>query len=384
MANPLVTPNMGLTEPGIGNTLSPTWATLLNADLGLIDAHDHTPGKGVQLTSASILINQDFPLNGFNLTSVNSLVYSAPVSGTPSMLSTFSNGTDLFYKDSAGNVIQLTKAGAPNAGTGNIQGLPSTPIGGAGISWVNAQSTFQFLADDGVSAANIDVASMVIRYPGSYPTPSGNFILLQAPTSLASGYSITLPALPASQKIMTLDNAGNMVAAYSVDGTTIGITSNQLGVVASGVNTTQLADGSVTRPKQAAVGQQVSGNTGLKQALGTASTLVAQVTITTTGRPVVLILNPTGSASGIRVGNQGGSTIEVSGNVTLLRGASTISISNVGAYLAPGTRVYVPPSSWSFIDVIGAGTYTYSVDISGTSINSVTEVNNCTLLAYEL
>lgn len=247
MTNTLVTPNMGLTEPGIGNVTSPAWAALINADLGLIDAHDHTPGKGVAISSGSINVNADFSFNGYNLLSVNSLDFSGAVTGTPATLSIYSNGTDFFFKDINGNSIQLTKAGGPNAGTGNIQNLPSTPTGGAGISWSNTQSTFQFLADNGTSAANIDVATVVVRYPGSYPTPSGNFIALQAPTSLASGYSLTLPSLPASQKIMTLDAAGIIAAPYSLDNSTITTVSNVIEVPTNGITYIQRANGDLTQ-----------------------------------------------------------------------------------------------------------------------------------------
>jgi hypothetical protein len=76
-------------------------------------------------------------------------VFAGAVSGTPSVLSLYSNGTDLFYKDVNGNAIRLTEAGGPTSGTGNIQGLPSNPTGDAGILWVNAQSTFQLLKDSG-------------------------------------------------------------------------------------------------------------------------------------------------------------------------------------------------------------------------------------------
>lgn len=43
----MTTANMGLTVPTIGGT---TFATELNADLSLIDAHDHSTGFGAPLT----------------------------------------------------------------------------------------------------------------------------------------------------------------------------------------------------------------------------------------------------------------------------------------------------------------------------------------------
>lgn len=214
MASPVITPNMNLIEPGVGSTLSPTWAQDLNANMGTIDQHDHSNGSGVKVTPAGLNINVDLPLNNNNLTKVNSLLFQGTVIGTPSILSIYSNGTDFFFKDVNGVPIQLTKSGGPNAGTGNIQNLPSTPTGGAGISWINGQSTFQFLADPGTVGANIDSGAVIIRYPGSYPTPSGNYIAIQAPVALASGFSLTLPAtLPGSTLPLQVDSSGNITAA---------------------------------------------------------------------------------------------------------------------------------------------------------------------------
>jgi hypothetical protein len=222
MSNPLVTPNMSLTAPGIGNTLSPLWAQNLNDDLNTIDQHNHSPGSGVQITPAGLNINVDLPINAHNITKVNSLLFNGAVTGTPAVLSIYSNGTDFFFKDINGNPIQLTKAGGPNAGTGNIQNLPSTPIGGAGISWINGQSTFQFLADSGTVGANTDQGSVVLRYPGSYPSPSGtNWIALEVPSAISSGYSLILPlSLPGSTLPVQLTNAGNLITGQ-ITGTQI-------------------------------------------------------------------------------------------------------------------------------------------------------------------
>lgn len=45
------TPNMSLTKPPLGD---PNYATKINNDLNLIDAHDHSPGKGVRIGTAGI------------------------------------------------------------------------------------------------------------------------------------------------------------------------------------------------------------------------------------------------------------------------------------------------------------------------------------------
>ena len=210
MPSPFVTPNMGLSEPAVGGTLSPSWALLLNADMGIIDQHNHTPGFGVQIPPSGLNINADLTFQDNNLLDLSSLVFGTEP-GSPANLSLYSNGTDLFYVDSTGHAIQLTANHQPNTSTGNIQGLPSSPDGNAGIAWVNSQSTFNLLADNGTLAANLNAGTIVLRYPGSYPTPSGDYIALQAPSGLATGYALTLPlALPGVTSVLTSDTFGNL------------------------------------------------------------------------------------------------------------------------------------------------------------------------------
>lgn len=224
---------MSLSEPVIGGTLSPQWAMLLNADLTVIDGHNHTPGSGVLVPTGGLDINADLPFNGNNAIQLNSLELNT-FSGFHTDLSIYSNGVDLFYVDSSGNLIQLTKNGGPNTSNGNIQGLPSTPIGGAGITWVNAQSTFNFLTDSGAIGANIDIGSLILRYPGSYPTPSGNYILIEAPTTLATGMTLVLPgSLPSSQAMLTFSSAG-VGSFVEPDNSTIQISGGTLGVITNG------------------------------------------------------------------------------------------------------------------------------------------------------
>jgi hypothetical protein len=242
MSSPYITPNMFLTEPAVGSTLSPSWALLLNTDLGIIDQHNHTPGYGVQIPPSGLNINADLTFQDHNLLDLSSLVFGTEP-GSPANLSLYSNGTDLFYVDSTGHAIQLTLNHQPNTSTGNIQGLPSSPVGDAGISWVNAQSTFQFLQDSGSVGANIDVGTLVLRYPGSYPTPSGHYIALEAPSSLATGYAFTFPSTlpPINNSFLSSSTAGTL-SYIQADGTILEVSGGIL----------QIANGSIPNSKLAA------------------------------------------------------------------------------------------------------------------------------------
>lgn len=139
------------------------------------------------------------------------------------------------------------------------------------------------------------------------------------------------------------------------------------------VTTSKLANNAVTRAKEAAVGQQVSSSSG---AFSTSSTTFVDVTnltvtITTTGRPVVLMFYPDGSA------NQ--SLINSGVNVAsfqILRGVTVIAQS-------AATGLVSPPGVLNMLDVVAAGTYTYKLQ-GHASGGSTLLVNYTVLAAYEL
>jgi hypothetical protein len=288
----LVTPNMFLTQPTVGDTTGGTsssdYGPILNEDLSIIDTHNHTPGQGVQIPPSGLNINTNLSLQNNSLVNVNSIEYLGAVLGTPTILSTYTNGTDLFYKDVSGNSIQLTKAGGPNAGTGNIQNLPSTPIGGAGISWVNSTSTFQFLLDAGTVGANIESGSIVLRYPGSYPTPTGNFVALHVSSSLTSGYNLTFPAaLPSVLSFVQMDTGGNLSNLTTVGGITGSNIQSNVALAGNVTIGTSLTIGATTPITISGANLVIPGFN-----LGSSSNSI----LTTTGPNQLLVGNATGSS----------------------------------------------------------------------------------------
>lgn len=340
---------MSLTEPAIGVSLSPNWAQLLNADMGIIDSHNHAPGSGVQIPPSGLNINADLTMQGNNLTHINSLVFNGAVSGTPADLSLYTNGTDLYYTDIYGAAIQLTKNSGPNTSNGNIQGLPSTPDGNAGIAWLNSQSTFNFSNDVGTGQANIDIATLILRYPGSYPTPTGNYILLQAPTSLATGYALTLPAsLPTNTSVLTVDSSGNVVAS-----------------------TQNSVNGSFT--------SSYSNTT-------TTSTTAVGATITVSGSRAVLLTLV--GASGGQFSAYSNNTGVYQGVISIIKDGSEIYRYFFGGVSSNGSIAFqqiIPACSVSVVDPTPtAGSHTYQVNMyCGTNCIEVT-ANDISLLATEL
>lgn len=386
-----MSPNMGLVVPGVGTTIGPDWANDLNASLGIIDAHDHTPGNGVQIPPGGIDINTSLPFNGNMATSLGAGVFTVQGSNPACLDCVFSKGVDLYYIDGNGNAIQLTKSGGPNAGTGNISGLPSTPTGGAGVAWQNSQGTFQFTQDSGSAGGNADIGTLILRYAGSYPTPSGNFIAIEAPTSLATGYSFTLPNnTPGANGSMLTSSTSGVISYTTPDGVGTAMTS-------TGANAVANSRTRATGTSVGAGGVAVSADSGTYVLTSTPTAVPnLSVTITTTGRPVHVGLISSGNISldsVIQVVVSGSLSSGITAHMDLYRGSTFLSGQDFGNSFIVGSGAggffqiqNTPVSTVNHVDVIAAGTYTYTLksyysDISGSAGASLISAE---LVAYEL
>jgi len=287
---------MNLVVSTIGVDSGLLWETNLNADLSLIDQHNHSPGYGVQINPAGININADFPINNHALTSVGSSVFQQQTS--LATLNALFVGTDgnLYFNDGAGDPsIKITAGGVVNATASGIASGTATASFVSSVLVVNAAVN---------TPANIQAGSILL---GNNVVGS-KFLTLSPPAAMAANYTLTLPALPIVTSIMTLDPAGNMVAGNVVDNSTIQFVSGILSVKNSGitsakiassaVGTAQLVDHSVTQIKKAIRPDGLSIQTtlgGIAQAglsllnySGAAFASAGSCTLTTSGNPIVL------------------------------------------------------------------------------------------------
>lgn len=110
------------------------------------------------------------------------------------------------------------------------------------------------------------------------------------------------------------------------------------------------------------------------------------VTITTTGRPVVVELTGDGSTSSAHVSTTDTGAISSQGALYILRGTAVICVHpiriNVSGAGASTMILEVPVSSVSYKEAIAAGTYTYKIQAS--AVASTTAVTRAKLIAYEL
>jgi hypothetical protein len=163
------------------------------------------------------------------------------------------------------------------------------------------------------------------------------------------------------------------------------------------VTTAKLNDGAVTQAKRAALGQQLSSAC---TSWDTTSTSFGDVTnlsvsITTTGRPVLLALVQSDTSSTAYVSGENVSSAQThaySGEWQILRGASVVARQTVGASygnVTDGSKSrllgsFIPLSAISAYDTGAvAGTYTYKLQFKATSGAEINVVN-VKLMAFEL
>lgn len=231
---------MGLTLPVPTVTPGPLYATQEVAAFTSIDAHDHTPTKGVPVPVSGLNINADFPFNSFNATLLRTARFddlaSPPALGTDLSALSSVNG-DLYYNNGTGFPIQITAGSGLNATSiGGIGGDYATSP--ASVFYTQISALFTFWQNTNQSA-KLDIGPVTIRNT----TVSSFGVTLAPPAGLAASYGIVFPlSNPASTKLVGWDSTGNLLPVYSVDNSSIEFDgSNNLRVKALGVQTSMLA-----------------------------------------------------------------------------------------------------------------------------------------------
>lgn len=252
----IITPNMSLIVPSVGNEPSPTYAFDINTSLTLIDQHTHTPGSGVQITPAAININAALNYNTNFAIGLAGLTLT-PALSTPAINTVYESGVDLYYVDGLGNNVRITQSGGIAGSPGSIANLTSP----ASASYVAGNRTFVWQSGTTI-AANLDAASIILRNI----SPNSTFgLTLSAPAALSNDYSITLPSIPVQTNILQMDTSGTITASVNVDNSTLQLAGNNLSIKNNGVTAAQIANGTITTTQisnsAGILGGQIANNT---------------------------------------------------------------------------------------------------------------------------
>lgn len=182
--------------------------------------------------------------------------------------------------------------------------------------------------------------------------------------------------------------AGTDAFVLRRSGTSIGFgTVATDGIANSAVTTAKINDAAVTQAKRAALGQQVSSSCGSFSTTSTSYTDITNlsITITTTGRPILLMLTPDGDTSNVAVIAASAAAVSAGAQFKLLRDATAVGLFNL--FSSGGgsqASVNVPSSSIIHFDVPSSGTYTYKLQVKAQTSATTATVGYSKLVAFEL
>jgi hypothetical protein len=218
------TANMNLDKPVVSSTAGPAWETLLNAIFDLIDAHDHSSGKGVLITQAGVYLTDDLSFRSQSAKELESVAFDNLSAAGPLSRSLYVRAGELWFKDADGTEIQLTDDGTINFSlAGGFTGDYGQPGVTATAVYTNATSLYEFLASTGPSVyANLKFRDLVREGAMKLGTDSVSTIS-SSPTTItdsdhkevllvdtSAARTINLPAASASKRVLRIkDKTGS-------------------------------------------------------------------------------------------------------------------------------------------------------------------------------
>ena len=382
-------PNMNLIIPTPTVTFGPDWAQQLNAALALVDAHDHSSGKGAKVTPTGLNINADLSLGSNNLTFVRSvrLNSQAAVLALPGDVGSFSNvNGNLHWNNNGGTPVQLTNGGSPSTSTDGIS---------RSFSEANIASNTTINAAATVSMYLINTnSSITMTLPAANAVAAGRFYEFKDYVGLAATNNITVTPNGIDQinnvnaaVVLNYAYAGLRVVSNGVDKWDLFMIPGTLQIA-----TAQIANGAVTQAKKGPLNYGISTSCAVFSTPSPSLVDVTNlsVTITTTGRPVVLMLVQDGTAGasqiyGFRTPTASPAVCEILLGFT--RGGSLIAQSFMQSDLVnlnSSVSYGIPASSFQHFDPVAAGTYTYKAQIAALTTSTSAVMQYAKLVAYEL
>lgn len=368
MANTIQTPSMLLNLPIVGVEPGPQFAIDVNNAFTVVDGHNHSPGYGVPISQAGILLTGNLSYSGYSASNILSVILNSQSAAPATVGTIYENGNDLHYINGAGLDIQMTNNSGIVGSPGSISGISGT----ASVNYVSP--TYSFYSAT-LTPANIAVAAISL----ANVTASSPTITISPPNPLSASYSWTLPGAnptaTGASSLLTVSNTG--VLSYTVaDNSSIEISGGVIQIAPQGVTQGDLAP----RPLGSATGDiAVSASSGAVTVTNNFYSNVTNqlATITTTGRPVMLMWVPDGVFDG-------SSFVSSNSNELIVRIVNNSNSTIVGA-AAIGVNI-TTQASITMLDtsVIGApGTYQY-VCQARTNSGSACLIEYVKLIAYEI
>lgn len=285
MPNP-PTANMNLVTPVEDSAADAgDWDRLLNDIFDLVDAHDHSSGKGARVPTAGLNINAALPFGGNRATGLAGVDFNdlgaVLAAGAQEI---FSFAGNMYWRNGAGQNVQVTSGATINAAAiGGIVGDYSSI--GAEAAYVDADDRYTFKQQLAAAVrqwarlgtAGVDLYEYQAAGVGAVPA---NRVRLSSPAALAASYEVTWPgATPATSADMRMSAAGvistvtsweDTIPAVAGDAANAGPTLNTAG----SWQTSGGAGEQIEIPVPALVGRRVTSLTvGFSRNSGTTITL---------------------------------------------------------------------------------------------------------------
>lgn len=344
------TPNMGLILPDVAVTAGPQWAILLDAALTVIDAHTHASGSGVQITPSGLNINADLSFvqnNATNMRTARLFNNSSITPGVNDLTCLYALNNELFYRDGAGNVIQITLGGFLDIS--------------ANISTLTIKDTSFFLENFGDTSKqmrfNVSAIPTATTRIMSVPDSGANdTFVTQAATQTLTNKTLsgnTAASLISGSGSLTLNTSG-AITVPSVTDTLVALAASQTltNKVLSGNTAVTLISGSGTLTLPTSGTVSVPGGTDTLVNLSASQTLTNK----TLTAPVIAQIN-TGSVTFTLPAADGLGSQVVSTN-----GSGVLGFSTAATYgrsdVATSATINALSSSTSLIRLTGSTTTT--------------------------
>lgn len=186
----MTTTNMQLVLATVSQTLGPEWAQLINAAFELVDAHDHSSGKGIKVTPSGININSTLDFQNNKAASISAAGLQSLSAADTAQTGTLQRiGTNLWWINSGGSAVQLT-SGASVVSTGS--GALSVDVPASYPYTVTTGDSETVLIIDTTSARTINLpaavnAMYVILKDGDGSAQTNNITVAPDGTDLIDG-----------------------------------------------------------------------------------------------------------------------------------------------------------------------------------------------------
>jgi len=256
------TPNMNLVQPS-ENGDAGTWDTILSVLFLLIDAHEHSAGKGVKVKPAGLDMNAD-------LTMASGGVFSAIkdckiLDLEPRPASEMTSYAGLFLNSSDANNLYCRTAAGTNVRILNGTTLDASQLGGflgdyasagARADYTSASDTYGFKKPTPNNWARVQAGAIRIS---DYNTTESTYVELAVPTAAITTYSITLPAAAPAANGTLMQYTSTGVGSFSNTGLTATTFASNQHVTVSGTGEYKHGDRTLVIPSPAAEIPAASG-----------------------------------------------------------------------------------------------------------------------------